>query len=99
MTRLADTIKPIIADANMYFCSGTDWDKCVGEVCMCKQQAKQTVLLLLLVLREPTGDMLKAGNANMIGMMATQDGGWQDALRAGWYGMVDAALKEEQDDQ
>jgi hypothetical protein len=50
--------------------------------------------IALHAMLNPTPEMLKVGNAAMLGMVATAETGWQDALRVGWQAMVLKAMEE-----
>jgi hypothetical protein len=77
--KVARAMAPMFADANSYWCNGTEWPNCPPDTCQCRTMAFEAARAAIAAMREPTEEMLEAG--------------WQhSSARTAWQGMIDAAL-------
>lgn len=96
---------PMFAEANRYWCNGTEWPDCKPAVhptvepipvaCKCREQAFEAAQAALAAVREPSEAMVEAAYSTInAGAFTSYDVISEQAINETWQAMIDAALQK-----
>jgi len=91
--RVARAMAPMFAEANSYWCNGTEWPDCPPATCQCRKMAFEAARAAIAAMREPTEEMVRAGLTSLavtaFGMPEFEP---RDEAELCFTSMIDAAL-------